>query len=317
MQDSDVSLRCVKALLITGDEASNLPSPWVHVGWSQIYDLLTDGVRRRSEWTNELVEYLELVERRMTDDEVGDGVRLTRFNGFPFGKSEEFTYASGKRILRLLVAELKSDKDLLKALRLPKNPTSRDAISNQPTLWDFLSSVRDDSAFNTKPHFTVGVGRERAEALLTVPNAAQSVSRRIAKTSQEDFYGAIGAFLKHLKIAGALRNGAVPRILLQQRRYPNMRAIPLTDGRIEFDPRLAFDKYCAGAKPRLHPQHHWLDTAYHLLQDRSGNLQFQIGCVFDYRTCKAVRSREVLRLYRSAWEAGKIFLDTLRIDPQL
>ncbi|MBY0370538.1 hypothetical protein K2X33_07625, partial [bacterium] len=108
VHDSEVAFRCVKALLITGVETAGLPAPWTHVEWSQIYDLLTKQSGPRSAWSNELVEYLELMERRMTDDEVGDGVRLTRFNGIPFAKGEEFIYLSAKRVLRLLVSELKA-----------------------------------------------------------------------------------------------------------------------------------------------------------------------------------------------------------------
>lgn len=312
IQDRDVAIRCVGGILITGDKVSGLKPPWVHADWCSIYDLLCDRSGHHTVWTKELAKYLELMERRMSDEEVGLGVRLTRFNGIPFAHGEDYSYFAAKRILRLLVAELKSDKALLKRLGLPANPSSRTSISDQPMLWDFLSPTGGDEAFNQMPHFTLGLGRERAEALLTVPNAARSTLRRIGGASFDQFSAAVENYLKHLRKSGVLRAGATPRILMQQRRYPNMRSVPLTDGRIEFDPRLGFPTYCTSSKPRLFPQPHWLATAHILLSDRAGNLQFQIGAIFDYRRCPAVQSRELLDLYGASWEAARVFLSTIQ-----
>jgi hypothetical protein len=308
IQDSDIVIRCVKAILITGDKVGDLPDPWVHVEWSQIYDLLSDGTIAHSIWTTELLKYLEVMERRLSDEEAGLGVRLTRFNGVPFARGEDYSYFAAKRVLRLLVSELKVDKSLSKTLGLPANPATRGAISDQPMLWDFLAPSGGESAFNTMPHFTLGLGRERAEALLTIPNAARETIRRISRSSLDEFCEAIKFYLKHLRKSGALRMGATPRIVMQQRRYLNMRSVPLTDGRIEFDPRLGFPSYCKSSKPRLYPQPYWLKTAHNLLTDRAGNLQFQIGAVFDYRHCPAAQTRTLLDLYKTSWEASSFFL---------
>jgi hypothetical protein len=49
------------------------------------------------------------------------------------------------------------------------------------------------------------------------------------------------------------------------------------------------------------------------MQNRRSNLQFQIGCEFEYDTCRLISQPRAKELFVETWLAGKAFLDQVGI----
>jgi hypothetical protein len=85
--------------------------------------------------------------------------------------------------------------------------------------------------------------------------------------------------------------GARPQVVVVQRRYASQSAKPTLDASIVFDPRTAAGSPRVRGAVKFQPQ--WLRATYDALRDRKSNLQLQIGAIFPYDTCPAVRQPEI------------------------
>eukprot|EP01034_Spumella_vulgaris_P007369 gene7369-9391_t len=78
--------------------------------WSEVYVWLRS--QSSSEWARRTAEYMEVVESRMIMDQQFVRGALTRFSGVSFSDEHPYTYLEAKRILRLLINELRGRRDL-------------------------------------------------------------------------------------------------------------------------------------------------------------------------------------------------------------
>jgi hypothetical protein len=152
--------------------ARALPDRCLHRRWRDLYRWAC-GEAQRSSWATHLIQYMPIAEQRMVDDSYLQEGTLTTFTGIPFGTDVPYTYLEAKRLLRLLMADLRSDASL-DAMGANRAGAGRPSItgSAQASVWDFLplALAGPDDAFNRFPHLTLSILRDRTIAQLTLPN---------------------------------------------------------------------------------------------------------------------------------------------------
>ena len=252
-----------------------------------------------------LIEFMEIAEARWAADGYLKEGALTTFAGVPFAKAEtEYEYAQAKRVLGLLREVLIRHDGLEKQLGMDPDNPGRGAITGKKSeaVWDFigLRESKRGGAFTKCPHLTLGLTAARLEAYVTVPNGvAKEIRDRLAGRSYDEFETLIRTVSVGLLKALRKTPGAVPRIVMVQRRYPSQRAEPLLDCLLRFDPRTAISTSSSEVKPQVQ----WLRAAHDALRCKKSNLQFQIGVDFPYRACRKVASAEIADVVAEVWLA--------------
>jgi hypothetical protein len=302
----------ITAVAITPHPPSTLPADTVLLEWRDVYAWL----RRHapsSAWAARTAAYLEVAEAKLIDTEQFVEGTLTMYSGFPFGRDHPFTYLEGKRVLELALGELRSRRDLRKQLKMnPKTP-GRPAITGRQrdAVWDFLSLASADEGknFTKYPHLTLLVGSQDVEAMVTVPNAVNTVMRRnLIKLGEDGFQALAREVVNGLKPLLRSHKGATPWFRGIQRRYPSQKAAPFIDARIDFDLRTAVP---SSGPPKT--QARWLLAAYSSFVNKEGsNYQIQMGVVFPYERCPELRQIDALDLVAAAWIACKPLVDLAR-----
>jgi hypothetical protein len=294
-----------KLLVLTAVEVrQRLPAGTLNRRWSEVYQWLMRE-RRRSPWMQIAAEYLEVAEVREANQEYLKEGTLTVFTGIPFGADDPYSYPQAKRLLRLLLDELRNDRRLRRGLGTDPNGRGRGAITGRAGqgVWDFISLKPAPKTFTQFPHLTIGIRDVRFEVYVTLPNGIRSSMRNnVLGTSYEQFEDLIGAVTRLLGKALRKYPGAVPMMVLVQRRYLTQRSPALIDGILRFDPRTAFSD---GANSAVKHQPQWLRAVYDLLRHRRSNLQLQIGADFHYDTCGVVATPKVKEAAVDVWLACK------------
>lgn len=99
-----------KLLLLTTSKGSlQLPRNSIHRTWPEVYQWAF-GHRDMSQWARILVDYMEIAEGRMAADEYLTDGTLTMFSGIDFSDKNPYTYLEAKRVLKLLMEELRKNK---------------------------------------------------------------------------------------------------------------------------------------------------------------------------------------------------------------
>jgi hypothetical protein len=171
----------ITVVAITPRKPTASPTQTVLLEWRAVYAWL----RRHSShsmWAARAADYLEAAEVKLIDSEQFVEGTLTQFSGFPFGRDHPFTYLEGKRVLGLALGELRGQRDLRDRLRMDPKASGRPAITGRQAnaVWDFLSltTATKGENFTKYPHLTLGVLSHAVEAMVTVPNAVNSLMRR-------------------------------------------------------------------------------------------------------------------------------------------
>src|SRR5207248_1996077 len=146
------------------------------------------------------------------------------------------------------------------------------------------------------------VGAQAVEAMVTVPNAVNSVMRRnLKKLGEAGFQALLQEVVASMASLLHQHPGATPWFRGAQRRYPSQRATPHLDARIDFDLRTAAP---TGNGPKA--QARWLAAAYGAFVNKDGtNYQMQMGMHFRYERCPEIRQAKALELVAGAWLACK------------
>lgn len=286
-----------------------LPDRCQHRRWRDLYAWAC-AQAPRSAWATHLIRYMPVAEQRMVTDQYLQEGTLTTFTGIPFGAEVPYTYLEAKRLLRLLMADVRGDASLA-ALGVDHVRGGRSSItgSAQTSVWDYLPFAfwNADEGFTRYPHVTLSIQRDRAIAHLTLPDKLEgSLRRRLLSGGYEAFKAAIACYIERL---GAVLNqdaGAVPFIEVRQRHYLT-RQLSTLDAYLEFDPRTAFPGH--GSIKR---QEEWLRGGYEAFADKRSNLQIGIGAAFRYRTSTTVSAQDFARSVVAAWRATAPVLDLLR-----
>jgi hypothetical protein len=286
-----------------------LPDRCQHRRWRDLY-VWACGEAPRSAWATHLIRYLPVAEQRMVNDQYLQEGTLTTFTGIPFGAEVPYTYLEGKRLLRLLMPELRADASL-DAIGVDRSGAGRPTITGAalPSVWDFLplAGADPDERFNRYPHLTLSIQRDRTIAHLTLPNDLHGPFRHaLVAGGYEAFKTAIGAFIERARSVLSADAGAVPYIEVLQRHYVQ-RTSAIYDAVLEFDPRTAF-RNDSGIKP----QEQWLRCTFDVIANRESNLQVDIGLVFSYDRSQVVRSPDFARLAAASWCATEPVLTLIR-----
>jgi hypothetical protein len=302
----------ITAVAIAPILQASLPPGTVLLEWRDVYAWL----RRHSSqsgWAARAAAYLEIAEANLIGTEQFVEGTLTMFSGFPFGHDHPFAYLEGKRVLKLVVGELRGRRELVDRLHMNPKALGRPAITGRQgdAVWDFLSlsAATEEANFTKYPHLTLGVLSHAVEAMVTVPHAVNNVMRgNLIKLGEAGFQTLAKDIVNNVKPLLRDCQGATPWFRGIQRRYPSQRAKPFVDAMIEFDLRTAIP---SGGPPKTQPR--WLSAAYGSFVNKEGsNYQIQMGVVFEYDRCPELRQAEAINLVASAWLACKPLVDLAR-----
>ncbi|KAA3636048.1 MAG: hypothetical protein DWP92_10150 [Armatimonadetes bacterium] len=283
-----------------------LPQGVRHVHWKDVYCWFAR--RTDSSWARRLREYMEVFEARMIARDYAIRGTLTMFNGLRFDDDHPYTYAEGKRLLRLLGDELRGRADL-KKLGVDPEGKGRSAITGrgEGRVWDHLAlrEARRAKMLTDHPHVTLSIGRDSADVGVTVPNGIRGGFRtRLATLGPDRFAEFITTLEKSLRPAVDSSRDAKPLIYVLQRHYRTQRSIPDEDARLTVDLGTAV----RGSRRGVKYQPEWFDTIYSVLVHKRSNLQLGAHVRFSY-ACPKVRSRKAVDLFARAAIGLKPMLD--------
>ena len=235
---------------------------------------------------------------------------ITKFSGIPFTRDYPFTYLEAKRLLGLIMAELKTKKSLQKLGVDPKLP-GRGAIKAHKgwNVWDFmrLKASAEDKDFTKYPHLTVGIHADKAVALITLPHKVKrAIRNKIFGPGQEAFNELVFAIAKNIKNILSLDSSVQPYIKVLQRHYPKGQSGPgVNDAELKYDLRTVLQN-SRSKFPKYQPQ--WLETTYEVMTNRKSNIQFEVGIEIPYRESKTIHTAKAIAVLEQGFLAMKPFL---------
>lgn len=223
------------------------------------------------------------------------------FAGFPFDSSNPFVFETAKEVLSLAMDALRRDARL-RALGVPADAGGRARIpaTDEGRVWDLLPLAPEGTDFTHAPHLTVGVHEEWVEAMITFPNAMNSVlRRRLTDIGEERFSAYMSAAARSIDALSGSYPGVVPWFRGIQRRYKNQTIVKSIDALLEFDLRTALDD-------DIGPKHLpiWLQAGYAAyVEHGSANCQIQVGAQFRYDECPALKEPRAIGALAEVWIA--------------
>ncbi len=286
-----------------------LPGTVFNKTWKEIYQWGI-GEAGESEWAGQFTSYLEIAEAKMSEQKYLKEGTLTKFSGIYFNAERPYTYLEAKRILGLLIDELKKDRVFLKKAGIDPHLPGRGAIKGTKGsyVWDFmrLKESRHSQSFTSYPHITFGISAETASAQITLPNGVKrEIRRRILDGGYEGFEEIIYEVLKEMKKALKVDPSAKPIIRIQQRHYLSQSSPAIEDAALAFDLRTGFKKH--GRPEKYQPL--WLRAAYDVMTNKKANLQFQIVLMVHYGSSSVIGTPKVATLFKEAVLACRPLLD--------
>ncbi len=288
-------------LVLSPKKPARIPTDVKHRTWTELYRWMRKSAPK-SEWARRFVEYIEIAEERMTADGYLRDGSLTEFDGIPFDDAHPYSYREARRILQLLMKELRQSKPLRK-LGVSARGQGRAAITGRKgtSVWDFLPlrSSSDQHLFTFHPHLTISIGERRLVTAVIVANGISGCYRRnLTDLGIDRFRALVGNVGHGVTRAIAHCSHAYPWMEVVQRRYASQRSKPTIDARLEFDLRTA----AARSKSKIKAQPEWLEAAYYALSMKRSNLQLAIGAAMPYGD-SALQSRKVVDTIANIWIA--------------
>ena len=288
--------------------------------WREIYDW---GVKhkKQSKWAVLFTEYFEIVEAKMVQEGYLKKGTITKFTGIPFSQDTPYTYLQAKRLLKLIIDELKHDKELMNKVGIDIALEGRSAITGKDGLyvWDFLRLKESRNAKNHTeyPHITFSIHNEFANVAITIPNGTYGEIRsHLFDLEYTDFEEVFNKFLKASGPVLKMDKNIKPFVNVMQRHYFTQRSLPVTDARIIFDLRTSFSE--SKGHEKYQPQ--WLRVVYDVMKNRHANLQMQIGFEIDYslneKDASIIRSSEGINFFKLGMKNLSLVL-TVLLDRKL
>jgi hypothetical protein len=151
---------------------------------------------------------------------------------------------------------------------------------------------------------------------VTIPNGIKPEFRRnLRELERAGFKQLILNVTRDLSARLKMAKGAKPWMIVDQKHYPSQRSFPITDARLEFDPRTAFPRKNRGVgmDRSVKSQPEWLDAVYRALLTKRCNLQMEVGAIFPY-TCEVLSSPAALDHIAAIWVACKPVLKAVLGD---
>lgn len=282
-----------------------------HQTWRDLYRLALKG-GWETVWPSRLAEYMTVAEGRMVAKEYLTEGTLTSFEGLPFDRENPYTYREAKRILGLLMGEMRTRRQLADSLGADLEAPGRKAITGTDanSVWNFLRLGKSDGedVFTKRPHLTLSIQWNRALVQVTVPNGVDGQLRKaLVGLGPEGFNELLARVFKGTRPILAKEPAAVPYLMLLQRHYPSQRSEGIVDARLEFDLRTAF----AEEESPIKAQPEWLNLAYHAFAGRKSNIQLSVGVAFSYGACESVQKREFADMVQRSWLACAPLLEAM------
>ena len=296
---SDCSL-----LILAVETPSKLPKKTKHVSWTELYKWLVSK-KSSSAWAGRLASYMEIAEGRMLLDGYLREGTLTTFSGIHFDDQNPYSYPEAKRLLKLLMEQLRKSQALHTQLGIQLNAPGRGAItgSKNDGVWDFirLAIAQGEDSFTKYPHLTLSIESDRAIVQVTIPNGVdRQLRRKLIEPGYEAFRNTVGEFLKKVKPVLDADTGASPFLMMLQRHYPSQRSVPIRDAVLEFDPRTAIFDDASSVKL----QEQWLKATFETFSNHpQSNIQLGIGVKFPYREGKSVTEAKFVQIVEQTWLA--------------
>ena len=194
--------------------------------------------------------------------------------------------------------KIRENKKFIREMGIDINAPGRSSITRQDVLWDFLRIKNvngQQPPFQTYPHCTVGIGPEKAEAMISFPHGMNSGLRN--RLCGDDFD----------EFAQRLQNYK-PVARLMQRRYQTQKSVPYKDATIDFDPRVTFGMEKPQMGPPIRQQQEWARATYELLKNKRSNLQFQLGVEFYHHKYDELNDKDADKYFIAVFMALKSFL---------
>lgn len=295
-------------LCIEGDN-QKMPKGVLVKTWSELYEWM---IKRtdESEWAKLFSTYCEIAEARMIQSAYLTKGKITKFTGIPFNSDNPYNYTEAKRLLTLLLDELKTDKTFVKKLGIDASLDSRTAITGKKaqSVWDFLrlKGSKGDKSFTAHPHLTAAIGSMGVLTLVTLPNGVKrSIRKKVLDGGFKGFESVVSQVLSNMGRVFGIDPKVKPYLKVLQRHYPSQRSMGIEDGIIKFDLRTVFKAKKSGVK--YQPQ--YLKAAYEILTHRKANLQLEIGVEIPYSQSEVLKTPKAVNLIKEAFLAFKPFLD--------
>ena len=295
-------------VLATEDKIKRLPNGTAGLSWRQVYKWLCRQSDKHG-WARHIQTYMEIAEAKMVQMGYLKEGTITRFAGIPFTRDYPFNYLEAKRLLGLIMDELKTKKSLQRLGVDPKLP-GRGAIKSHKgwSVWDFmrLKYSKNSRNFTKYPHFTVAILADKATAFVTLPNAAERIIRkRLFGCGQEVFNNLMSSILEKMKPVFKIDPSVQPYAQVIQRHYLSQSSPPIQDAILRYDLRTITQD---GEKVRHKYQPQWLETTYEVMTNKKSNIQFEIGIEIPYRESRIVHTTKAITLFEEAFLALQPFL---------
>jgi hypothetical protein len=288
---------------------SALPPYVIFKAWREIYSWLHSR-SSKSEWAGRAARYIEVCERKLPIDGYLKEGTLTEFAGIAFDEDNPYSYGEAKRLLRLVMRELRAHPRLQSVI--DPDALGRGAITGkgQTVVWDFLRiEGLGDEKHTRYPHFTVVINSEEARAFLNVPNSMEARYRRPVKALGNDrFFNVMAEVNRNLLRIADRSEGSYPFANMKQRRYPTQRSRAILDGSLAFDLRTAFP---GGDSQKVKVQPQWMEAMYSLIVDKRSNMEWAVGMAFPYRKCAVTKDKKLIDEMVASMLACEPLLDVL------
>lgn len=293
---------CRLVLLSVATPTNRLPQNVTHRTWASVYQWAITGVHADN-WSRRLADYMAVAERRMLADEYLKEGTLTTFAGIQFDTENHYTYLEAKRLLKLLMNELRKRHRLKKKLGANLAAPGRSSITGKrsDSVWDYIPLARAQSndTFTSHPHLTLSIQEDQTIVQITVPNGVnRSLRKALLNGGYDGFKVMLEAFLINATPILKTDTGARPFLGVLQRHYKTQRSVPIRDAMLEFDPRTAL-KTGNGVKV----QEQWLKATYDAFSKPKSNLQLAIGLAFPYRSSSLIKHASFVEIAERSWLA--------------
>lgn len=277
--------------------------------WRDIYCWLC-GQAQDSQWADKLREYFEIWEVKMAENYLKKET-ITRFAGIPFSIDNPYRYGEAKRVMGLLIDEVKKDRGFVKKMGIDVGLPGRPAKTGKDALyiWDFLrvKESRGESDFTAYPHLTFSIQNDKTRIQVTVPHRAKKmIWDRISSLDNSQMEKVIGAVLVGARPLMQMERGAKPYIHLTQRHYLSQKSLPVQDADLWFDLRTVVK---GDNKEKYQPE--WLAACCSAMRSRRSNIQLGIGFDFPIRSCASLRSEKAVEVVKRSFYAMAPFLNVL------
>jgi len=295
-------------LTITKDVISNISlKNWTHITWKEIYNWAYEE-KNKSNWSNKLLDYLNVAENKMVEDQYLTEGSITEFNGIHFDAENEYTYLESKRLLKLLINKIKKNKNLEDEININLLGKGRGGIKKEGNLWDYLSFKYNTKilSFTDEPHLTIALGQKFLEGHLTIPYRIKGKTKKnFYKLSWKEFQKIIYNIALNYKNFFGNSEGFKPHIYISQRRYPSQSSPAIQDAVLDMDIRTAFKDLSSDLKPTQKTQPEWLRTVFEINQNKKSNIQFGIGARFYFNKYTMVNNKDADQVLIKAFLACK------------